>query len=123
MYFKGREIQSYAIPVQEEELVEGEVYFILTFSDPDLCIPIMRTVIYLGRRLKGDEREHVKDSAYLYFEDIRDNKRQRSAGRSKAERQPGLIYRYTKKTLNNVFIFERALDLLMKSSLNRTGKA
>ena len=64
MRFEERELQPYAEPVSAIELQEGSVYFAVTFVDEDMLIPIMATLVFVGRNLEpGDIRK-------VYFQDV-----------------------------------------------------
>lgn len=64
MYFEGRELTTYAEPVSSSELREGEVYFAVNYVDDDMLIPVMETVVFIGRNLEPD------DVGQVYFQDV-----------------------------------------------------
>ncbi|MGH9957713.1 MAG: hypothetical protein ACREBC_11390 [Pyrinomonadaceae bacterium] len=64
MYFEGRELKPYAEPVSSSELREGEIYFAVNFVDSEMLIPMMETLVFIGRNLKPGDKGNV------YFQDI-----------------------------------------------------
>ena len=64
MYFEGRELKEYAEPVSATELREGDVYFALNYVDCDLLVPVVETVVFIGRDLEPD------DVGQVYIQDV-----------------------------------------------------
>ena len=60
MRFPERELKPYAEPVLATDLNEGSVYFLVTFVDNDLHIPVIETLVFVG---KGDD-------GLLQFQDV-----------------------------------------------------
>ncbi len=112
MYFEARELKEYAEPVSAPELHEGEIYFAVNYVDEDMLIPVMETVVFIGRNLEPD------DAGQVYFQDVhsyREGIRYGSDnGDELAKFQTG-----SENEVGHIFEFERALDELMKCSLNR----
>ena len=42
--------------VEENELVEGQCYFLILYHDKDLRIPDIRTMIFIGKNIDQDEK-------------------------------------------------------------------
>ncbi|HVQ28045.1 MAG TPA: hypothetical protein VMV21_00600, partial [Vicinamibacteria bacterium] len=61
-YFEGRELQSYGEYVRAAQLVEGRVYFQVSYLDQDSAIPELVPLVFVGRNL--DPQQHG-----LYFQD------------------------------------------------------
>jgi hypothetical protein len=64
VYFEGRELKEYAEPVLANELREGEIYFSVNYVDDDMLIPVMETVVFIGRNLEPG------DVGQVYFQDV-----------------------------------------------------
>jgi len=116
MRFEGRELKPYAEPVSASELKEGGVYFSVTFADDDMSIPIIQTLVFIGRNM--DE----SDADQMYFQDI-DSYQQGVRYESATEEDHAVFIRCSKDELNSVFEYEHALDVLMRCSLRRRGLA
>lgn len=112
MYFEGRELTPYSEPVSAEKLKEGLVYFSVTFIDDDMHIPIMDTLIFIGKNLEENDNEQI------YFQDIH-SYREGVRFESAAENDYASFFSCTADELNNIFEFERALDVLMRCLLRR----
>ena len=52
MYFEAPKLKEYAEPVSATELREGDVYFALNYVDCDLLVPVVETVVFIGRDLE-----------------------------------------------------------------------
>lgn len=112
MRFEARELKSYAEPVKADELVEGQIYFSVQFVDRDLLIPVMETWAFAGRNLDPEEEGDL-----LYFQDVesyREGVRYGSTAENGARFQVQDV-----DQIKHIFIFERALEELMKCSLRR----
>ena len=64
MYFEGRDLTDHAEPVSASELCEGQVYFAVNYVDGEMLIPIMETIVFIGRNLEPD------DAGQVYFQDV-----------------------------------------------------
>ena len=51
MRFEARELEPYSQPVKPEMLREEGVYFSVTYADEDMLIPVMDTLVFIGRNL------------------------------------------------------------------------
>jgi hypothetical protein len=52
VYFDGRELKPYAEPVSSNELEEDAVYFAVNYVDDEMLIPLMETLVFIGRNLE-----------------------------------------------------------------------
>jgi hypothetical protein len=110
MRFEERELKPYGEPVSATYLKEGSVYFSVTFVDDDMKIPIMQTLVYVGKR---DEKFIFQD-VESFFEGVTyDSAHEGDLATFSQCDEPGL---------NSVFEYEKALDSLMKCSLRRRSK-
>jgi|GEM_PF-5259936 len=64
IYFEGREVSPQGEPVSEKELTEYSIYYLVNFIDEKTIIPVMRTVVFVGKNLEPD------DVNSFYFQDI-----------------------------------------------------
>jgi hypothetical protein len=104
IYFEGREISSYGEPVSENELNEYSIYYIVNFIDEKLIIPVMRTVVFVGKNLEPD------DVNSFYFQDID------SYHEGKGYEHADIYEEFfvcSAKELNSVYDLEHALERLM----------
>ena len=119
MHFAGRDLKPYSEPVTPRELVEGCVYFCVTFADDDMLIPIVEPVVYVGTSLSND-REEGKLTDTVYFEDIVSYRQENVSGT--ATEAKGKIFEYCPEEMKNIFTFDHALDLLLACSVRRAQK-
>lgn len=113
--FEGRDLKPYAEPISEGELAEGAVYFSLTFIDENALIPVMEPVVCLGRdpRSSGNGEWYFQDAA-SYFSGRRVD--WNSAEEFDEAVTSGCLY---SGSLKGIFTFERALDNLLRCSIER----
>ena len=111
MRFEGRDLTSYAQPVEPGTLTPGETYFTIQYADSDLLIPIMETIVFVGRDLDPD------DPGRLYFQDVECHRMGIKYGSGSWEETGFRTCR--EDGANYIFEFERALEELMKCSLRR----
>src|SRR5262252_1532843 len=62
MHFSGREVESFAETVPEEQLVVGRTYFSVHFADAEMLEPELEALVYIGRDLFAESPEY-------YFQD------------------------------------------------------
>ena len=112
MYFEGRELKEYAEPVSANELREGEIYFSVNYVDDDMLVPVMETIVFIGRNLEPG------DVGQVYFQDVESH---REGVRYGWDREDGLAKFQTgsENEVSNILEYEQALDALMRCSLNR----
>jgi len=115
MRFEGRDLKPYAEPISEGELTEGAVYFSLTFIDENALIPVMEPVVCLGRdpRSSGNGQWYFQDAA-SYFSGHRVD--WNSVKEVDEALTSGSLY---SGSLKGIFTFERALDNLLRCSIER----
>ena len=111
MQFESRELTDYAEPVPPTSLQEGEVYFSVQYADGNLLVPIIETLVFVGRDLDG------KDPALLYFQDVESHNRGIRYGSDGEEEARFHLGREGK--MFHIFNYEHLLDELMKCSLRR----
>ena len=113
MRIPSRELKPFAEPVKSGELDEGEVYFSVTFHDEDMLLPEMVPFVFIGRDLEPG------DSRIAYFQDMDSYLRgvSYSTQGGSAEFLCG-----SEDELNQFFLFESALDVLLSCSVRRKSK-
>ena len=112
MYFEGRELTSHGNPVSSTELQEGEIYFAVNYVDDEMLIPIMRTLVFIGRDLEP------KDAGQVYFQDVESYREGFRYG-SEVTDEWASFESGSENELGHIFQFERALESLMCCSLRR----
>jgi hypothetical protein len=115
LYFDGRELTPFAEPVSSTELQEGAVYFAVNYVDDEMLIPVIGTLVFVGRDLEPD------DVGTVYFQDVESYREGVRYGQNSqdewAEFQTG-----SENEIGHIFNYEQALDELMRCSLNRKNK-
>jgi len=112
MRFAERYLKPYAEPISATELHEDSVYFSVSFVDGDMHIPVIETLVFVGRNDKG----------LLQFQDV-ESYRQKVNFASSSNDLHAVFIECSEDQLNNVFEFERALDVLLRCSLRRRAGA
>src|SRR6266568_7075214 len=111
MHFDARELKPYAKPVTNDQLKEGEVYFTVNYVDDDMLIPIIETIVFIGRNLEPD------DVGQVYFQDVESFREgvpySWDSDDGRAKFQTG-----SENEIGHIFDFEQALNALMRCSLN-----
>jgi hypothetical protein len=108
MQFPERELKPYAEPVSATELREGSVYFMVTFIDNDMFVPVMETLVFIGKSAEG----------LLEFQDA-ESFHQKTHRESATRDSMGNIFQCSEEQLNGIFDYEHALDVLLRCSLRR----
>lgn len=110
--FEARDLKSYAEPVILENLAAGNVYFAVQYSDPELLMPQVRPLIYLGRNLN-----HLNADLF-YFQDL-DSFRMGIRYDSDFETKRDEFELCDSNGGAYIFEFEKALEELMRCGLRR----
>ncbi len=118
LWFAARRLPRAPQYVNENDLSEGEVYFAVSYLDDAMLIPELTPLVFLGRRLEGDDEESM-----LHFQDY-DSYRQ--GVRWKELRSPdvqgvhGTVLSIESGGSTDVSDYEHALEILLRCSLRRT---
>lgn len=121
MRFEAREVKPYAEFVAPAELVEGAVYFIVTFLDTEMRIPSLEPLVFIGRNLEEDSNSpafYFQDAA-SFFEGGSAYKDAPVASSDEPEYAP-TVYAY-KDSKPPVMHYDRALDVLLYCALARAA--
>jgi hypothetical protein len=133
VYFPGRELPPYGEYVRSEDLVIGNVYFRVGFVDREMLMPEMTALVFVGRDL--DAEDVGSGSQTLFFQDYRSYARGVRWGmdppsldaESEVERfeqfmSRGWFESADEKDVSNIFVFEKALEVLLRCSLKRHAR-
>jgi hypothetical protein len=113
--FETRKLNECPEPVFAASLREGAVYWSVQYADENLLIPLMETLVFVGKNLDGKEPD------LLYFQDIESYKQGIRHG-SKEERAAKFHLR-REQNIRHIFEFEQALEELLRCSLRRRKRA
>ena len=111
MRFGDRELTSYAEPVSEDSLKEGQVYFSVQYVDENLLIPTMETLVFVGKHRSSDNKTRLR------FQDI--GSYEQGVRYDSARAKEAQFQTMTQKNINHIFEYEPALDELMRCALRR----
>lgn len=111
--FEARELEPYSQPVKSEMLREGAVYFSLTYVDEDMLIPVMETLVFIGKNLDPS------GVGLLYFQDIGSYRNGFRYGDEVEEESYGEFCTRSEGPLEDIFEYEPAVEELMKCSVRR----
>ena len=118
MRFEERELKPYAEPISSNELHEGSIYFTVNHIPGDMTIPIMETLVFIGRNLEPS------DAGRVYFQDVRSYFDGVRYDDDVSDRDVDCAERLnvlsgSDNELGAFFDYDRALEQLMKCSLRR----
>jgi hypothetical protein len=113
MRFEARELKSSAEPVKAIELVEGGVYFSVSYVDTERLIPVLEPYVFVGRNLAPG------DSGQLYFQSM--DPVRRSSHRKLSTRDDYADFHLESESQPCLLEYEQALEDLMVCSLRRRG--
>jgi hypothetical protein len=118
MRFEARDLQPWVQSVPPNELRIGEVYFKVEFLDPEMRIPTLRPVVFVGRDLEQ------KGRGELYFQDYESYAQGERFGETRKEmRKKGPVLEVNLEADGSmVSEYEDALDSLLRCSLRRRGE-
>jgi len=108
MLFEERDLKPYAEPVSANELKKGSIYFSVTFIDENMHIPVIETLVYVGK----------DDNGLLLFQNV-ESYRQGVCYDSATGNNHAAFFQTSEDQLNAIFEYEHALDELMRCLLRR----
>jgi hypothetical protein len=113
--FEERELNPESKPARVADLAEGEVYYLVEYVDGERLIPVLDTVVFIGRNLEaGDKGEVYFQDAFSYDEEVR-------YGKADNPEWAAFLIK-PEYELNNVFEFEQAMEELMCCSVRRSKR-
>jgi hypothetical protein len=130
IHFSGRDLPVFGEYVRSGDLLIGEVYFRVGFLDDEMHVPELTPVVFIGRDL--DPENLPSNSHQLFFQDYGSYARGVRWGmkhppvdaESESERfeqfmSRGWFESGEETEISNVFVFEKALDVLLRCSISR----
>lgn len=129
MIFESRELKPYGEYMKSEELIEGQIYFRVSFLDEEMLTSEMVPLVFIGRDLQPDGPGLYFQDAYSYIEGER--YQPEDWGIITDEKPSNRIRRghecwfeiMEDDKYTSVFEYEKALDQLLKCSLDRKKAA
>jgi hypothetical protein len=125
-YFEGRELKTYGDYVRAAELVEGRVYFRVSYLDQDRAIPELVPLVFVGRNLDPEQRGLYFQDASSYIAGERYDATDWESVNSEEDvprrihMGPVVSFETMPETeFATVLDFEQALDLLLGVSIRR----
>jgi hypothetical protein len=113
MLFQGKDLRPDPEPLSPNQLRKGSVYFALHYPDEARLIPVMLTVVFIGRNLEaGDKGKLYFQDYHSYYEGFHYNSPDRPSWTTSYVPQSEI-------ELNDVFEFDQMLDEMMRCSLRR----
>lgn len=113
--FKKRFLEPFIEPVEASELQEGSIYYTIDYSDSEMMIPHVMTVVYIGKNLDEDDKDiHVFQDFNSYDFGVTMD--------SKVDGINAMFIGQPGDNLNNIFVFEKVLDELIRCSFRREGR-
>lgn len=111
--FDQREIPTYPQPIPSDQLIEGETYFHVLYVDRDMKIPMISSLVYIGKNFGDDE------VSTLYFQDPRSYRAGVRITDENLDPDSVQLESFPEASFHGVFDFDHALEELMKCSLRR----
>lgn len=112
MKFAERLLPLFAEPIKADRLTVGQCYFSVTYADTEMTIPLIESMVFIGRDLSPGDTDR------LYFQEVesyRDGKRLDDA----VDGDGTKFFVCSPIECSAVFEFERAIEELMRCSLRR----
>ena|SRR5258708_4993207 len=112
--FRRQRVDVLRSAVAESELHGGSVYFSVQYLDDDMLLPVIETLVFLGRNLDSG------DTGQLYFQDAGSYAIGVRYGSPGPPPMPTpVFYAQAERDTNHIFEYEHALEVLMACSLRR----
>jgi hypothetical protein len=112
--FPARELKPNAEPVSPDEMEVGRVYFALQYLDPDLLVPTLYPMIFLGVDLDGEKRGR---RYFQHFDSFQEGIQYGTTGQ-----EAGHFEAYGPEGGKHIFEYERAIEMLMLCALWRDDR-
>jgi hypothetical protein len=109
--FPATELKPGSEPVSSDQMQEWRVYFALQFADPDLLVPVLYPLIFLGYLDSDDPSLRFFQSLDSFIDGVRYSTR--------TDEQTEFFEVYGPDEGKHIFDYERALEVLMRCALNR----
>ena len=115
MRFEGRDLPPYLQTVDRDALVEGELYFSISYVDDRLTQPLFFSLVFIGRDLEPG------DSGEYYFQDLESHVagfRYGDAYDDSADGMPTPQFHHG-DIVTSIQTYEQAIDELLRCALRR----
>jgi hypothetical protein len=110
MKFEGRELNPYIETVAPDDLVDGHVYFSVSYADEQMLLPTILSLVFVGKNLEpGDDGEY-------YFQDL-DSYTAGVRYGDTSEEIPASFH--TGDIVNSIQHYDQALNELLRCSIRR----
>jgi len=113
MRFEARDLEPYSQPIKPDLLREEGIYFSITYVDEDRLIPVMETLVFIGKDLDAS------DAGLLYFQDIGSHMNGFCYGDEVDEESCAEFYTRSEGQLEDIFEYRPAVEELMRCSVRR----
>ena len=110
MRIEGRDLKPYIETVAPEDLVEGQVYFSVSYVDDQMHMPILLSLVFVGKNLKPEDKDE------FYFQDLRSYAAGVRYDTASPENPASL---HTGDIVHSIQYYDQALDDLIRCSLRR----
>lgn len=118
MRFESRELNLYAEPIKASQLERGAVYFLVSFVDEKLHIPVVETLVF------GGIEEHAVQAPKFVFHSVSSNLGgEPTSSDARKKFAESAILKCEERELAGIYDFEHALDVLLRCSLRRRNLA
>jgi hypothetical protein len=105
-------VAPYGEPVEETALRKGDFYFMVTYLDEAMLIPVVKTLAFLGKDVDR------KSKGSLWFQDAESFTDRGAYPRNKKGKVD--IYKCEKSGLSNIYELDKALKSLTRCLQRRT---
>ena len=113
MRFEERELKPFAEPVPVSKLMQGSVYFLVSYIDDQLLMPTVKPLVYIGENLDAGNVGHIS-----YFQEV-PSYRQGIRRDSPSKVGVATFFTASEGKMPPIFEYENALDELLRCALRR----
>jgi hypothetical protein len=113
MKFEARDLKPYIESVDRQDLVIGNEYYSIFYTDNKMLVPNVYTVVYVGKNFQSSDEDEY------YFQDF--DSFSAGARYSDATEDSQATF-HIGDFVDSILNFEQMLDELMRCSLRRNGK-
>jgi len=116
MRFEAQELKPYAEPVPASRLVQGSVYFSVTYVDHQMLMPTMEPLVFAGENLNPSDVGRV-----VYFQDAVSYRR--GIRHDSPAEDEATFFVTPEAEIKHMFEYEGALHELLRCALRRRKMA
>ena len=114
MRFEARDLKEYAEPISVGALEVGVTYFSVQFVDERGLIPVMETLVFVGRDVAEDGQ------VLLRFQDVESY--HAGVQFDAPDTADAVFYSQPADHVKHIFEFDKALDRLLACSIRRSAR-